>query len=74
MRTPRCRYYTGVIFLDYDVLRELPMGFGMALAENLPAMRRFSSLTAEEQRLIVDGTHGIASKEQMRAYVERLTR
>lgn len=52
--------------------QELPMGFGMALAQHPEAMERFAALPEAEQRAIVDGTHAIRSKQEMRAYVERL--
>ena len=52
--------------------QELPMGFGMALSQHPVAMERFAALPEAEQRAIVDGTHAIRSKQEMRAYVERL--
>ena len=39
------------------------MGLGMALAQNTEAMAYF----------VIDGTHDIHSKQEMRAYVERLS-
>ena len=53
-------------------MKDLPMGFGMALAQNPGAMNRFAALSDEEQRRIVDGTHTIHSKSEMQAYVNRL--
>ena len=53
---------------------ELPMGLGMALAQNPQAMRAFALLSEQQQREIVAGTHAIRSKEEMRQYVrQRLT-
>lgn len=52
--------------------QELPMGFGMALSQHPEAMARFSALPEAEQRAIVEGTHAVHSKQEMRAYVERL--
>lgn len=57
----------------FDPLRELPMGLGMALAQNAGAMRYFSALSPEEQRRVVEGTHAIRSKQEMAAYVDSLT-
>ena len=54
-------------------LQDLPMGFGMALAQNVRAMEVFSSLSPDAQRRVVDGTHAIRSKQEMAAYVENLT-
>lgn len=51
---------------------ELPMGFGMALAQHPEAMERFAGLPAAEQQAIIDGTHAVRSKQEMQAYVERL--
>lgn len=51
---------------------ELPMGFGMALAKDSEAMARFSSLTKAEQKMVVDGTHAIQSKQEMEQYVQSI--
>lgn len=59
---------------DLNPLQDLPMGFGMALAQNIRAMEVFSALPPEEQRRVVNGTHAIRSKQEMAAYVESLTR
>ncbi|HWR22746.1 MAG TPA: hypothetical protein VN366_04635 [Feifaniaceae bacterium] len=53
---------------------ELPLGLGMALAQNLTAMRRFTSLSSTEQQALIDQTHSIGSKKEMRAFVDNLTR
>mgnify|MGYP000929333226 CR=1 FL=1 len=52
---------------------EIPMGLGMALAKNAEAMQYFASLDPEQQRQIIEGTHGIQSKQEMQQYVESLT-
>ena len=46
---------------------DLPMGLGMALEENLPALSR------EEQAQVAAGVQGISSPAEMRAFVQRLT-
>lgn len=51
---------------------EIPMGLGMALAQNDKAMERFTSLSPEERRKIIDHTHDIHSKQEMRQYVDNL--
>lgn len=48
---------------------ELPIGFGIALAQNPQAMKRFSALGEAEKIKIIKGTHLIKSKEEMRKYV-----
>lgn len=54
-------------------IADLPMGFGMALVQDVPAMERFASLSPDEQRAIVDQTHGIHSKSEMQAFVRGLS-
>lgn len=51
---------------------EIPIGFGMALAQNATAMERFASLPKEAQQRVITGTHGIGSREEMQAYVQSL--
>ena len=45
---------------------DLPMGLGMALAENLSALSR------EEQAQVAAGVQGISSPAEMQAFVQRL--
>lgn len=52
---------------------ELPMGFSFALAQNQEAMEYFSSLPESAQREIINQTHNIGSKRQMREFVAGLT-
>lgn len=52
---------------------ELPMGFGMALAQNEAAMHKFESLSAQEKQAIIDRTHSVTSKAEMKALVASLT-
>ncbi len=51
---------------------EIPMGLGMALAQNSQAMQYFSSLSPQQKRAVIDRTHQINSKEEMQAYVQDL--
>lgn len=44
-----------------DPLKELPLGFGIALAQNEEAMRRFSALTDTQKRQLVERTHTVSS-------------
>ncbi len=48
---------------------EMPLGLGIALAQNITAMNYFSSLPKQE---VIDGTHQIQSKQEMRQYVQDL--
>lgn len=52
----------------------LPMGLGMALAQNPEAMNRFAALSEEEKRQVIQHTHEIGSKKEMRSYVDSLFR
>lgn len=56
----------------FNPLSDLPMGFGMALAQNVSAMERFSSLSPDQQRDIIDQTHRITSKTEMQSFVNGL--
>ena len=44
---------------------EIPLGLGMALAENLPALQYFASLSPQQQQEVVNRTHSVNSKEEM---------
>lgn len=50
----------------------LPLGFGMALAQNEPAMRRFESMTEAEKRSVIERTHQVNSKQEMEQLVSGL--
>ena len=52
--------------------RDLPLGFGMALAQNEAAMHRFERLTEEERQAILRRAHSVGSKEEMRQLVDSL--
>ena len=49
---------------------EMPIGFGMALAMNPAAMEKFASLPQNEKQKIINGTHNVSSKTEMKQYVE----
>ncbi len=53
---------------------DLPMGFSMALARNPEAMAYFSNLPIAQQKAIIEGTHRVNSKAEMRSYVDGLIR
>lgn len=50
----------------------LPLGFGMALAQNEAAMKSFESLSEIEKEAIVQRTHQVNSKLEMRGLVASL--
>ncbi|MGI5897149.1 MAG: hypothetical protein ACOX6U_09375 [Oscillospiraceae bacterium] len=51
---------------------DIPLGLGMALAQDIQAMNRFAALSPQQQQQVIDHTHQIQSREQMREYVHRL--
>ena len=51
---------------------EMPVGFGMTLAQNPAAMQKFAMLSEEEKQKIIEGTHSVSSREEMHRYVNRL--
>ena len=57
---------------DFNPLADLPMGFGMALMQNENAMRRFASMSDDEQKSVLSQTHAIQSKKEMQAFVNHL--
>lgn len=52
---------------------DLPLGFAMALAQNERAMAKFESLSDAEKRAVVEKTHSVGSKAEMRSLVNSLT-
>lgn len=53
-------------------LTELPLGFGMALAMNEPAMRGYAELTESEKERIILRCKDAKSKDEMRQIVDSL--
>ncbi|MBR3767168.1 MAG: hypothetical protein IKL10_02895 [Clostridia bacterium] len=51
---------------------EMPVGFGMALAQNPKAMEKFALMSEEKKREIIQGTHAVNSKEEMHRYISDL--
>ena len=55
-----------------DNYTELPLGLGIALANNNDAMEYFSTLTPAHRREIIAHTHTIRSKEEMEKFVNNM--
>ena len=53
---------------------DVPLGFGMALAQNIEAMKVFSSLWNIKKQQIISHTHEIKSKKEMQEYVNNLSK
>lgn len=51
---------------------DLPLGFGMALAQNEPAMKKFESLAEPEKQAVIRQAHNVNSKNEMRQLVAGL--
>lgn len=51
---------------------EMPLGFGMALAQNPEAMQKFASLPENKKQEIINGTHSVSSRSEMRQYVDKI--
>lgn len=49
--------------------KEIPIGLGMALAENTDAMAYFTSLSRDERSRVIERTHSFKSKREMQEYV-----
>jgi len=55
-----------------EPLKELPLGFGMALFQNETALKCFESMTLEQQNNVIEQTHSVNSKQEMKAFVDSL--
>lgn len=51
----------------------LPLGLGMALAQNEAAMQRFTSMTEAEKQALIAQCHQVKSKREMQQLVNQLT-
>ena len=52
--------------------QDVPLGFGMALAQNPDAMDVFSGLTEDQRKKVLSKSRRVRSKEEMRSYVDSL--
>lgn len=53
-------------------MNDLPLGLGMALAQNTRAMEYFSALPDQKKQEIINDTQKIRSRNEMRSYVKNL--
>ncbi|ROR30541.1 hypothetical protein EDD66_102193 [Mobilisporobacter senegalensis] len=56
-----------------NLLSEVPIGFGMALAQDLDAMNYFANLDKQKQQEVINHTTQIHSREEMKQYVTSLS-
>lgn len=48
---------------------KVPIGFGMALAMNTPAMEAYAAMTEEQKRAILNKAHNARSEKEMHQIV-----
>lgn len=58
--------------MNFSNLDDMPLGFGMALAQDVEAMKQFSKLPVNKQKEIISKTRNINSRQEMQAYVQQL--
>lgn len=51
---------------------KVPIGFGMALAMNQPAMNAYAAMTEEEKQAVVNKAHNVRSEKEMHDLVASL--
>ena len=51
---------------------KVPIGFGMALAMNQPAMNAYAAMTEAQKQMIVNKTHNVRSEREMHELVASL--
>ena len=53
---------------------KVPIGFGMALAMNQPAMNAYAAMTEDQKQAIVNKAHNARSEKEMHDLVASLVR
>ncbi len=53
---------------------KVPIGFGMALAQNTAAMNRYAHLTEQQKQDILNKAHNVRSEKEMHDLVASLAR
>ena len=51
---------------------KVPIGFGMALAVNEPAMNAYSAMTEDQKQAILNKAHNVRSEREMHDLVDSL--
>lgn len=51
---------------------KVPIGFGMALAMNPPALNAYSAMTEEQKQSILDRAHNARSEKEMHEIVNSI--
>lgn len=63
-----------IINKDYINCGEMPLGLGMALSKNLPAMEQFAKMSSLEKTNFIKGCKQVNSKNEMQNYVNSLVK
>jgi len=53
---------------------KVPIGFGMALAMNPPALNAYSAMTEEQKQAIIDRAHNARSEKEMHQIVNSIAK
>lgn len=53
---------------------KVPIGFGMALAMNQPAMNAYAAMTEEQKQVILQNAHNARSEKEMHDIVNSLAK
>ena len=51
---------------------KVPIGFGMALAVNEPAMNAYAAMTEDQKQAIINKAHNVRSEKEMHDLVNSL--
>ncbi len=51
---------------------KVPIGFGMALAMNEPAMAKYAAMTDQQKQAILNKAHNVRSEKEMHSLVASL--
>ena len=52
---------------------KVPIGFGMALAMNPPALNAYSAMTEEQKQAILDRAHNARSEKEMHDIINSIS-
>ena len=52
---------------------DIPVGLGMAFAQNQKAMLRFAGMNAQQRQRVISHAHTVRSKQEMEAFVSGLS-
>ena len=52
---------------------KVPIGFGMALAMNQPAMSAYAAMTEEQKQAVLNKAHNARSEKEMHQIVNSIT-